>query len=40
MARCEQVRGVAQERMLRRLGAAPRQRMVEIDAALRRHLAL
>lgn len=39
-AQCEQVRAVAQERLLRRLGAVPRQRMTEIDAALRRHLAL
>ncbi|MGW2635415.1 type II toxin-antitoxin system PemK/MazF family toxin [Streptomyces sp. NPDC001348] len=39
-AQCEQVRAVARERMLRRVGAVPRQRMTEIDAALRRHLAL
>jgi mRNA interferase MazF len=39
-AQCEQVRAVAQERLSRRLGAVPRQRMAEIDTALRRHLAL
>ncbi|MET8947943.1 type II toxin-antitoxin system PemK/MazF family toxin [Streptomyces sp. NPDC004542] len=39
-AQCEQVRAVARERMLRRLGAVPRQRMAEIDAALRLHLSL
>ncbi|MFJ8859788.1 type II toxin-antitoxin system PemK/MazF family toxin [Streptomyces sp. NPDC102451] len=37
---CEQVRAMAQERFLRRVGAVPRQRMAEIDTALRRHLAL
>jgi mRNA interferase MazF len=39
-AQCEQVRAVAAERMLRRLGSLPRQRLAEIDSALRRHLAL
>ncbi|MFJ5720039.1 type II toxin-antitoxin system PemK/MazF family toxin [Streptomyces sp. NPDC093149] len=39
-AQCEQVRAMAQERFLRYLGAVPRRRMAEIDAALRRHLAL
>ncbi|WP_371097855.1 type II toxin-antitoxin system PemK/MazF family toxin [Streptomyces sanglieri] len=37
---CEQVRAMAQERFLRHVGAVPRQRMAEIDTALRRHLAL
>ncbi|MEV6164136.1 type II toxin-antitoxin system PemK/MazF family toxin [Streptomyces sp. NPDC052052] len=37
---CEQVRAMARERFLKRVGAVPRQRMAEIDAALRRHLAL
>ncbi|MEU2431389.1 type II toxin-antitoxin system PemK/MazF family toxin [Streptomyces sp. NPDC007861] len=37
---CEQVRALAPERLLRRLGSVPRQRMAEIDTALRRHLAL
>ncbi|MET9917152.1 type II toxin-antitoxin system PemK/MazF family toxin [Streptomyces sp. NPDC006435] len=37
---CEQVRAMAHERFLRRVGTVPRQRMAEIDAALRRHLAL
>ncbi len=37
---CEQVRAMASERFLQRVGAVPRQRMAEIDAALRRHLAL
>ncbi|MET9318998.1 type II toxin-antitoxin system PemK/MazF family toxin [Streptomyces sp. NPDC003038] len=37
---CEQVRSVAPERILQRVGVVPRQRMAEIDAALRRHLAL
>ncbi|MFE7747835.1 type II toxin-antitoxin system PemK/MazF family toxin [Streptomyces sp. NPDC057428] len=37
---CEQVRAMAHERFLRRVGAVPRQRMTDIDAALRRHLAL
>ncbi|MFI1190162.1 type II toxin-antitoxin system PemK/MazF family toxin [Streptomyces californicus] len=39
-AQCEQVRAMAQERFLRQIGKVPRQRMSEIDAALRRHLAL
>ncbi|MFD7125104.1 MULTISPECIES: type II toxin-antitoxin system PemK/MazF family toxin [Streptomyces] len=39
-AQCEQVRAMAQERFLRQIGKVPRQRMAEIDAALRRHLAL
>ncbi|WP_276311601.1 MULTISPECIES: type II toxin-antitoxin system PemK/MazF family toxin [Streptomyces] len=37
---CEQVRALALERLLRPIGALPRQRMAEIDLALRRHLAL
>ncbi|MEV6311946.1 type II toxin-antitoxin system PemK/MazF family toxin [Streptomyces sp. NPDC051840] len=37
---CEQVRAMAHERFLRRVGAVPRQRLTEIDTALRRHLAL
>ncbi|WP_399143920.1 type II toxin-antitoxin system PemK/MazF family toxin [Streptomyces sp. MK7] len=37
---CEQVSAVAPERLLQRVGAVPRQRMAEIDVALRRHLAL
>jgi mRNA interferase MazF len=37
---CEQVRAVAPERLLQRVGAVPRQRMADIDVALRRHLAL
>ncbi|GAA3175621.1 MULTISPECIES: type II toxin-antitoxin system PemK/MazF family toxin [Streptomyces] len=39
-AQCEQVRAVAPDRMRQRIGAVPRQRMTEIDVALRRHLAL
>ncbi|MEV0369310.1 type II toxin-antitoxin system PemK/MazF family toxin [Streptomyces sp. NPDC050636] len=39
-AQCEQVRAVARERVLQRVGSVPRQRMGEIDVALRRHLAL
>ena len=39
-AQCEQVRAVAPERLLQRVGAVPRQRMADIDVALRRHLAL
>ncbi|MFF3779953.1 type II toxin-antitoxin system PemK/MazF family toxin [Streptomyces sp. NPDC001933] len=39
-AQCEQVRAMAHERFLRRVGTVPRRRMAEIDAALRRHLAL
>ncbi|MBX7468646.1 mRNA interferase MazF9 [Streptomyces sp. CB01201] len=39
-AQCEQVRAVAPERVLQRVGTVPRQRMAEIDVALRRHLAL
>ncbi|RFU84882.1 type II toxin-antitoxin system PemK/MazF family toxin [Streptomyces triticagri] len=39
-AQCEQVRALAPERFRRRLGAVPRQRMADIDAALRTHLAL
>ncbi|MFE3687769.1 type II toxin-antitoxin system PemK/MazF family toxin [Streptomyces sp. NPDC059095] len=39
-AQCEQVRAVAPERVLQRVGTVPRQRMAEIDIALRRHLAL
>ncbi|MEU1483546.1 type II toxin-antitoxin system PemK/MazF family toxin [Streptomyces sp. NPDC005752] len=37
---CEQVRAMAHERFLKRVGTVPRQRMGEIEAALRRHLAL
>jgi mRNA interferase MazF len=37
---CEQIRALAPERLLRTIGSVPRQRMAEIDAALRRHLAL
>ncbi|GHH84404.1 type II toxin-antitoxin system PemK/MazF family toxin [Streptomyces capitiformicae] len=37
---CEQVRAVAPQRVLQRVGSVPRQRMAEIDSALRRHLAL
>lgn len=37
---CEQLRAVAPERLRQRVGAVPRQRMAEIDVALRRHLAL
>ncbi|MFH8471761.1 type II toxin-antitoxin system PemK/MazF family toxin [Streptomyces sp. NPDC018000] len=37
---CEQVRALAEERFLRHVGTVPRRRMAEIDAALRRHLAL
>ncbi|MCL7377386.1 type II toxin-antitoxin system PemK/MazF family toxin [Streptomyces sp. 35G-GA-8] len=39
-AQCEQVRAVSTDRMRQRLGAVPKQRMTELDAALRRHLAL
>ncbi|MGY0486534.1 type II toxin-antitoxin system PemK/MazF family toxin [Streptomyces sp. WG-D5] len=39
-AQCEQVRAVAPGRMGRCVGMVPRQRMADIDAALRRHLAL
>ncbi|MET9512962.1 type II toxin-antitoxin system PemK/MazF family toxin [Streptomyces flavidovirens] len=39
-AQCEQVRAVAVERVLRRVGTVPGQRMNELDTALRRHLAL
>jgi mRNA interferase MazF len=39
-AQCEQVRAVAPQRVLQRVGSVPRQRMTEIDVALRRHLAL
>ncbi|WP_326603747.1 type II toxin-antitoxin system PemK/MazF family toxin [Streptomyces sp. NBC_01799] len=37
---CEQVRAVSPDRVLKRIGTVPRPRMAEIDAALRRHLAL
>ncbi|MFI1353011.1 type II toxin-antitoxin system PemK/MazF family toxin [Streptomyces sp. NPDC020898] len=37
---CELVRALAPERLLRVIGSVPRQRMAEIDVALRRHLAL
>ncbi|MFJ8748524.1 type II toxin-antitoxin system PemK/MazF family toxin [Streptomyces sp. NPDC102441] len=39
-ALCEQVRAMAHERFLRRVGTVPRRRMADIDTALRRHLAL
>ncbi|MDX2402775.1 type II toxin-antitoxin system PemK/MazF family toxin [Streptomyces microflavus] len=39
-AQCEQVRAVSPQRLRRRIGKVPRQRMAEIDVALRRHLAL
>jgi mRNA interferase MazF len=38
--RCEQVRALPPGRLLRRIGAVSRQRMAEIDTALRRHLSL
>ncbi|OKK07838.1 mRNA interferase MazF9 [Streptomyces sp. CB03234] len=37
---CEQVRALTLERLLRHIGSVPRQRMAEIDVALRRHLVL
>ncbi|MEU9359719.1 type II toxin-antitoxin system PemK/MazF family toxin [Streptomyces sp. NPDC048301] len=37
---CEQIRAVSPDRVLRRVGSVPRQRMNDIDTALRRHLAL
>ncbi|MFE9824781.1 type II toxin-antitoxin system PemK/MazF family toxin [Streptomyces sp. NPDC005791] len=37
---CEQVRAVSLDRVLKRVGTVPRQRMTDIDTALRRHLAL
>ncbi|WP_066952125.1 type II toxin-antitoxin system PemK/MazF family toxin [Streptomyces lushanensis] len=39
-AQCEQVRAVSPDRVRQRLGAVPKPRMTELDAALRRHLAL
>jgi mRNA interferase MazF len=39
-AQCEQLRAIAPARVRNRIGSLPRQRMTEIDAALRRHLAL
>ncbi|MGA5561561.1 type II toxin-antitoxin system PemK/MazF family toxin [Streptomyces platensis] len=39
-AQCEQLRAVAPDRMLHKVGSVPRQRMAEVDAALRRHLGL
>ncbi|MFJ7197607.1 MULTISPECIES: type II toxin-antitoxin system PemK/MazF family toxin [unclassified Streptomyces] len=39
-AQCEQIRAVTPDRVLKRVGTVPRRRMAEIDAALRRHLAL
>ncbi|MFI5566564.1 type II toxin-antitoxin system PemK/MazF family toxin [Streptomyces sp. NPDC051740] len=39
-AQCEQVRAVAPQRLLQRVGVVPRQRMADIDVALRWHLAL
>ncbi|MET7364727.1 type II toxin-antitoxin system PemK/MazF family toxin [Streptomyces sp. NPDC005566] len=37
---CEQIRAMAEERFVRQVGTVPRRRMTDIDAALRRHLAL
>ncbi|WP_031476791.1 type II toxin-antitoxin system PemK/MazF family toxin [Streptomyces bicolor] len=37
---CEQVRALAPDRLLRPIGSVPRQRMAQIDAALRLHLDL
>lgn len=39
-AQCEQVRSVAVERFLHRVGSVPAAVMAEIDIALRRHLGL
>lgn len=39
-AQCEQVRAVAPERVLQRVGQIPRQRMAQVEAALRQHLGL
>ncbi len=39
-AQCEQVRAVAVERLVKRLGEVSPQAALSIDAALRRHLAL
>jgi mRNA interferase MazF len=39
-AQCEQLRAVAVERLLRRIGTVPDDLMTQLDAALRRHLAL
>ncbi|MCX2925396.1 type II toxin-antitoxin system PemK/MazF family toxin [Streptomyces sp. NEAU-W12] len=38
--RCGQVRAIAPKRLLHRAGAVPRQRMIGIGVALRRHPAL
>ncbi|WP_329072913.1 type II toxin-antitoxin system PemK/MazF family toxin [Streptomyces sp. NBC_01429] len=37
---CEQVRAITPDRLNGRVGSVPRQRMAEIDTALRRHLGL
>ncbi|MBK6043696.1 type II toxin-antitoxin system PemK/MazF family toxin [Streptomyces sp. MBT55] len=39
-AQCEQVRAVSPQRLKRRVGSVPLRRMADVDAALRRHLAL
>jgi mRNA interferase MazF len=39
-ARAEQVRSVAAERLVHRIGVVPVQLLRELDGALRRHLAL
>ncbi|MGY1451656.1 type II toxin-antitoxin system PemK/MazF family toxin [Streptomyces sp. SS8] len=39
-AQCEQVRSVAVERLLRRVGVLPSHVLTDLDTALRRHLAL
>jgi mRNA interferase MazF len=39
-AQCEQVRAVAVERLVHRIGSVPAPLISELDAALRRHLAL
>ncbi|PJE94667.1 mRNA interferase MazF9 [Streptomyces carminius] len=39
-AQCEQVRSVAVERLLHRIGSLPPRVLAEVDTALRRHLAL
>ncbi|MFD8445637.1 type II toxin-antitoxin system PemK/MazF family toxin [Streptomyces globisporus] len=39
-AQCEQVRAVSPQRLKRRIGSVPLRRMADVDAALRRHLAL
>ncbi|MFJ5266144.1 type II toxin-antitoxin system PemK/MazF family toxin [Streptomyces sp. NPDC088387] len=37
---CEQIRALAPDRLLRQIGSVPRQRMAQIEAALRLHLDL